>query len=189
MKVFYHFSVLGFSNTYLFGPEDGGDAVIVDPGVFDVDLLSLIENNGYYVRSVLITHNHDTHTRGVRTLKKVYNADIYCSLSTLCDFTCNRIRHGDTLDLSGIPVHVIALPGHSSDSMVFWTRNIIFTGDTLMSGTTGSTQNSYSRALLCNSIREKLFTLPDSTIVLPGHGPPSTIGAEKAFNPFLEEAL
>lgn len=189
MKVFYHFSVMGFSNSYIMGPEEGGDAIIVDPGVFDVELLSLVEQNGYYIRSVLITHNHATHTRGLKTLKKVYDADIYCALSSLCDFDCHRIHHGETLHLSGVDIDIIAMPGHSSDSMVFFTRNILFTGDTLMAGVTGSTRNSYSRALLYNSIREKLFILPESTLILPGHGPPSTIGAEKRFNPFLKTAL
>ncbi len=189
MKVFYHFSVIGFSNTYLIGPEEGAEAVIVDPGIFDVELLSLIEDNGYYIKAVLITHNHDNHTHGVRTLKKVYNADIYCALSSLCDFDCRRIKHGQTLHLAGLDFGVISIPGHSSDSMVFKTGNVVFTGDTLYAGMTGSTKNSYSRALLYNSIQEKLFTLPDDTIILPGHGPPSTIRAEKMFNPFLKEII
>ena len=56
MKLFFHFSVSGFSNTYLLGKEDQGDAIIVDPGVMNVPLLNMIEGNGYYVRSILVTH-------------------------------------------------------------------------------------------------------------------------------------
>jgi glyoxylase-like metal-dependent hydrolase (beta-lactamase superfamily II) len=153
----------------------------------DTTLLSLIESNKYYVRSILVTHNHESHVRGIRTLKKIYEAEIYSFQPFILEFPSIPLKGGDIFTCaSNIRVEVIEVPGHSSDSLVYLIDGMIFTGDVLAAGRIGSTKNSYSRAMLLHSIKDKLFSLPDSTIVFPGHGPPSIMKAEKMFNPDLK---
>ena len=74
------------------------------------------------------------------------------------------------------------LPGHSSDSVVYNIGNILFTGDVLSAGELGSTNSSYSEYILRSNIEQKIYSQLDDVIVMPGHGPPSTLGAIKAFN-------
>ena len=187
MKLYFHFAVVGFANTYLIGPPDGGDAILVDPGIMDKELLTLIENNRYYVKTILVTHHHNSHVKGIRTLKKIYDADIYSFSPYILDFPSIPIKDGDKFNAaSDIEVEVIEVPGHSSDSLVYHIGGMVFTGDVLAAGRAGNTKNSFSRALLLRSIDEKLFNLPDTTLVLPGHGPPSTLKAEKMFNPDIK---
>src|SRR6056297_2517545 len=175
MKLYFHFAVVGFANTYLIGPNGGGDAIIVDPGIMDKELLTLIEGNKYTVRTILVTHHHNSHVKGIRTLKKIYDADIYAFSPYILDFPSIPIKDEDKFTAaSGIEVEVIEVPGHSSDSLIYHI------------GRVGNTKNSFSRALLLRSISEKLFSLPDTTLVLPGHGPPSSLKAEKMFNPDLK---
>lgn len=187
MKLFFHFAVVGFANTYLIGQENGGDAILVDPGIMDTELLNLIESNGYYIRSILVTHQHTSHIKGIRTLKRIYDADIYSFHPYILDFPTIPLKDGDRFTCaSGIEVEVFEVPGHSPDSLVYHIGGMIFTGDVLEAGRVGTTKNSFTRAVLLRSISEKLFSLPDSTILLPGHGPPSILRAEKMYNPDLK---
>ena len=187
MKLYFHFAVVGFANTYLIGPNGGGDAILVDPGIMDKELLTLIEGNKYTIRTILVTHHHNSHVKGIRTLKKIYDADIYAFSPYILDFPSIPIKDEDKFTAaSGIEVEVIEVPGHSSDSLIYHIGGMVFTGDVLAAGRVGNTKNSFSRALLLRSISEKLFSLPDTTLVLPGHGPPSSLKAEKMFNPDLK---
>ena len=76
MKFFSYFSVTGFSNSYIIGPDEGGNAILIDPGIFDVPLLNLIEDNKLYVKYILLTHSHESHISGLKTLLKVYDPKI-----------------------------------------------------------------------------------------------------------------
>lgn len=183
MKVFFHFSVTGFSNTYLIGPEESGDALVIDPGVFDSALLELIETNGYTVRAVLVTHGHETHVRGVRTLRKIYDADVYANAPSVAGTVCVPFAAGVKKRICGFEVEAIGLTGHSSDSLVYKIGDILFTGDSLFAGSVGTTTNGYAKALMIESLREKIMSLDPRSIVLPGHGPPSTLRAELLANP------
>lgn len=189
MKFFSHLAVEGFSNSYLLAPDNGGDAVLIDPGTFDIQLLKLIEDNKLYVKSILISHAHSAHIKGITTILKIYRADIYSYRNNILGFNSNEIREGDTLTLSTFNFKVIETPGHATDSVVFLMDNFLFTGDTLTAGMIGSTLDGYSRGLLLSSIHKKILTLPDNYFIFPGHGPPSKIKIERELNPFLQEKL
>ncbi|WP_319477026.1 MBL fold metallo-hydrolase [Marispirochaeta aestuarii] len=186
MKIFTHFSFVSFSNSYLVGPAEGGDAIMIDPGIMDVPLLRLIEKNSYTVRYLLVTHNHESHIRGGRTLLKIYPAEVFGGSPNLLERDSTLLKDGDTLDLGGITIESLQISGHSSDSMVYRIGSCFFTGDVLSAGGIGSTPNRYARALLIQGIQQKLLTFSKGT-VYPGHGPPSTIEAERRFNPFLQK--
>ncbi|MGM0431609.1 MAG: MBL fold metallo-hydrolase [Spirochaetota bacterium] len=182
MRIFFHFSVIGFSNTYLVGNEHG-DALLIDPGHMDLGLLELIESRGYYVRHILITHRHGAHVKGIGTLLKIYDAAIYAySPYGYENFTINPIADGDELNLSGFNVRCLHVPGHSSDSVVFHIDNAVFTGDVILSGKVGTCESKLHRSLLMRTIEEKLLSLNANTLVFPGHGSPSTIRIEELFN-------
>ena len=189
MKFFSLFSTTGFSNSYLLGPEAGGDAILVDPGSFDVSLLQTIEGNRLYARWILVTHAHRAHIDGIRALRKVYDARIYSNQPNVLDFPALHVQDGDMLSLGGQPVQVIETPGHSIDSVCFRVGDMLFTGDTLSAGTIGSTRNGYARGLLLSTVRKKILPMGDEVLVFPGHGPPTKIGIEKLYNRYLGEEL
>jgi hydroxyacylglutathione hydrolase len=189
VKFFSLFSRMGFSNTYLVGPDRGGDAVLVDPGVFDAPLLQAVEEHQLYVRSILITHAHNAHINGIRALLKVYSAEIYANQPSVLDFPAHHVQDGDKLLLGEFTVRVMETPGHSIDSLCFMLGHIVFTGDTLSAGGTGATRDGYARAVLLESVRRKLLPLGDEVLIFPGHGPPTKIGIEKLYNPLLGEKL
>lgn len=188
MKVFTHFAVEGFSNSYLIGEEESGEAILIDPGIMDVHLLELIEKNNFYVKYVLATHSHENHIRGLKTLKKIYNADLYCHHTHLLDYKSNLVKDGDVLELAGITIEAIQVLGHTSDSLVFRIGNMLFTGDILYAGKIGSTANAYAHGNLVQGIKERLLCF-EHDFVFPGHGPPSTIKAESLYNDHIKREL
>ena len=181
-KLFFHFSVDGFSNTYLLGPENGGDAVIFDPGTFDVNLLQLIEKNGFYIRHIFITHDHESHVRGLNTMLKVYDAQIYSGSDNIRGFPCRELEHGQKIQAGDYRIEALSLSGHSSDSLVFRCDHMLFTGDVLSAGNIGETADEFLHQHLLDEIRKKLLTMDDEHFIFPGHGPPTTLNAERKYN-------
>jgi hydroxyacylglutathione hydrolase len=189
MKLFFHFTVQGFSNTYLIGGENGGDAILIDPGQMDIPLLKLIEGNNYYIRYVLVTHDHESHIRGIKTIKKIYDAQIVAGNEQIYDFPTIQVDEGSTLNLAGVDISCLKGKGHSGDSIMFKINHMLFTGDILGSGQIGTTPNPFAEALLVEDLQKRLSALPETMLVFPGHGPPSTVRLEKHFNPALDIIL
>jgi hydroxyacylglutathione hydrolase len=181
------FSTIGFSNAYLIGPRGGGDALIVDPGEFDAAMLQAIEGNRLSLRWVLVTHAHRAHVAGIRGLRRVYDPEIYCNQPSVLEEPARHVQDGDRLVLGEIVVEVIELPGHSIDSLCFLIGGMLFSGDTLSAGGIGRTRDGYAQGLLVAGIRRRLLALDDDVVVFPGHGPPSRIGIERRFNPFIAD--
>lgn len=186
MKLFFHFVLSNFSNTYILGSVQGGDAVIIDPGVMDITLLKLIEENNLYIRNILVTHNHASHVNGIKTLLKIYDAKVYSNAELSFETDFIKINDGDKLFLDDIEVNVINVPGHSSDSMIFHIKNMLFTGDVIFAGDIDHGLTTQNNDILLEQIREKIFSMEEETLIFPGHGGPSTIRAEKDFNPYLK---
>jgi hydroxyacylglutathione hydrolase len=189
VRFFSYFSVLHFSNCYLIGPDGPGEAVLIDAGVFDEGLLKLIEDNGLYVRWVLITHLHHGHIHGLQTLQKIYEASIYAFDSESMETPAQPISEGKPPDCGPFSFQVLETPGHSNDSVCFLSEGMLFTGDTLSAGSVGKSQTGYGRALLLSSIRKKILGLEEDLLIFPGHGPPTRLEIERRFNPYLKEEL
>ena len=189
MRFFSYFSVLHFSNCYLIGPDGPGDAVVIDPGVFDEGLLKLIEDNQLYVRYVLITHVHHGHVHGLQTLQKIYDTTIFCFDPERLDAPLLRIGESQPVACGEFSFQVLETPGHSNDSVCFLMNGLLFTGDSLSAGSIGRSATGYERALLLSSIRKKILTLKQNVMIFPGHGPPSRLEIEKRFNPNLKEKI
>jgi glyoxylase-like metal-dependent hydrolase (beta-lactamase superfamily II) len=183
MRIFFHYCLPGFSNCYILGSESvPGEAIIIDPGEMGADILNIIENNEYSLKGVLITHNHRGHVRGLRTLRRIYDVEIYAVNHIVMDYRTNLVRDGDMLNIGPFRIEVISVPGHSADSAVYKIDNWLFMGDTMSAGLVGTTASSYGAALQMTAIRSKILSLRGDFIVFPGHGPPSTLEAERQFN-------
>jgi glyoxylase-like metal-dependent hydrolase (beta-lactamase superfamily II) len=180
-----HYCPYGFSNCYILGTDMDSsprDAVVIDPGNMEEPMLNFIEKHDYKLRGILITHDHLNHVRGLRTLKRIYDADIYAVNPMVREHKTSVIRDGDVLHLGAIIVTVITVPGHSSDSAVFRINQTLLTGDTVTAGLLGTTISSYGRTKQMDALRSKLLSMPGNFIVLPGHGPPSSLDAERQYN-------
>jgi glyoxylase-like metal-dependent hydrolase (beta-lactamase superfamily II) len=131
---------------------------------------------------VLVTHDHLSHVRGLRTLNKIYKAEVFAVNQNIMNCRANMVMDGDKIIIGGFTVDVISIPGHSSDSVVYRIGNLLFTGDVLTAGLVGRTASAYGATTQMNKLRSRLLSLPGDYIVLPGHGPPSTLEAERRFN-------
>jgi glyoxylase-like metal-dependent hydrolase (beta-lactamase superfamily II) len=187
VKLFFRYAPHGFSNVYLVGPDGPGPALLVDPGMIDINLLSFVERYGYSIGAALVTHNHATHVRGLSTLRKIYDVEVYAASVEILDRPCRIVNDGQTLQVCGMDVEVLSLPGHTPDSVVYRIDKLVFTGDSLSAGLVGRTFSAYgSRQLLLN-LWQKVLSLPDDCLILPGHGPMSTVKAERLYNMGLSE--
>jgi hydroxyacylglutathione hydrolase len=186
MKIYHHYSLYGFSNVYLVGNDETKEAMIIDPAEMNAALLGHIEKNGYALRSVFITHNHNHHVRGLKTLRKIYDAQVYAANAQIMGFQARALRDGESVQTCGFTVDAISVPGHSPDSLVFRVGGILFTGDALHAGLVGKTLSNYNTVTLADRIRTKILDQADEFVILPGHGPPSTVGTERSFNVGLE---
>ena len=200
MKLFYHYCPAGFSNCYILGTDipqadeeqsdakphkdamPPGEAIIIDPGIMDSMILSLLEDNNYTLRGVLITHDHLHHVQGLTTISRIYDTEIYGINPAIREHRTNLVHDGDIIKIGPFRTEVIAIPGHSADSAVYKIERLLFTGDALSAGLVGKTVSTYAAATQISALRSKLLSLPGDYTVLPGHGPPSTLEAERRFN-------
>ena len=197
MDLFFHYCVNGFSNCYILGtgtpdetatptgestPAGAPEAIIIDPGSIDNEIIDYIEKGDYKLRGALFTHDHASHSGGLKTLKKIYGVEIFSMSSSIAEFKSTRVRDGDIIEIGPFKVEIISIPGHSSDSVIYKIDHLLFTGDTLSAGLVGGATSSSGSQVQMTSLRSKIFPLPGDYIVLPGHGPPSTLEAERLFN-------
>ncbi|MBN1697411.1 MAG: MBL fold metallo-hydrolase [Spirochaetales bacterium] len=184
-----HFYATTLSNSYVIGPEDGGEAVIIDPGLFDTDMLSIIEGNKLYIRYILITHAHEAHIHGIKTIFKIYNAKLFSYRHSILDYKTIKVRDFTKIKCGKFVFEVLETPGHSGDSVTYKFDKFLFTGDTLLAGSIGPVSDGFARGLILSSIKEKILCLEDDYFIFPGHGPPTKLSIEKKYNPDFAETI
>ena len=182
MTVFFHYSLYGSANVYLVGNDDTKEALIIDPAAFTIGLLQFIEEKGYDVKAVLITHKHTHHVAGLGTLLKIYDARVYSSNAEVSGVPCSVVHDGDEFSACGMDITALSVPGHSADSLVFRIGKLLFTGDALYAGLIGKPLSQYNHGLLTDQLSRKLLNQADDCVILPAHGPPSSVAAEKHYN-------
>ena len=182
------------SYTYLVAGRAGGEALIIDPVLEQVDrYLTLVGELDLTLVKVLDTHVHADHVSGMGALRDRTKCVTVMGREAPVDVVSMRVRDGDAIEVEGVRLRALHTPGHTSDSYSFVMDDRVFTGDTLLIRGTGRTdfQNGDPLAQY-DSLFGKLLTLPDETLVYPGHDykgdTVSTIGEERRFNPRLQVA-
>ncbi len=193
------------SNAYILADAGTRAAALIDPGIGSEHLLEALEADRLRLEYVINTHGHFDHVycdgfftskTGARLL--IHEADLPL-LQQMPEFARHYgfsvadppqphgfLRHGDILSVGDLAVRVYHTPGHSAGGVCLHVGNALFSGDTLLAGSIGRTDipgGSYPE--LIASIRRELLVLPDATVVYAGHGPQTTIGDEREYNPFL----
>ncbi len=181
------------SNGYVFFLEQDRRAALVDPAGIPQNLLRVLRDGDYHLQYVLITHKHADHCDATGDVARAFpqaqivmhSLDVQ-AIGPLAK-SALLLRDGETLPFGDdAAIRMLHTPGHTDGSSSFLFRGSLFSGDTLFAASVGGAygdNSSYGDIL--NSVRSKFFTLPDDTVVMPGHGPPSTIALEKQHNPFF----
>jgi glyoxylase-like metal-dependent hydrolase (beta-lactamase superfamily II) len=192
-------------NGYILGDPERGEAVLVDPGEDAELFLRRLATERLSLEAIWLTHAHLDHVVGVKRVVEDTNVPVYLHPDDLPLYRKaveqaswfglradpqpepdRKLAEGDVLYVGSAKFEVRHLPGHSPGSVVFVGPGFVLVGDVLFAGSVGRTDLPGGDAeLLFAGIREKLLTLPDETVVYPGHGPETTIGRERATNPFL----
>ncbi len=195
------------ANCYILGADDGA-AVVIDPGDNAPGILDVLGRNGWRLDKILLTHGHFDHVLAIPELKDATGAPYFVHRDDMryIEVAHERgkmwvhrefrplpppdgfLEHGEKIRFGDEELEVRHTPGHSPGgvALVSFPHRAVFTGDTLLRGTVGRADfPGGDPKKLIEGIQKQLMSLPDDFVVYPGHGAPTTIGAERAGNPFL----
>ncbi len=194
-------------NCYLYWDESTGDGLIIDPGAEPEAILDAVAEAGFAPSAILLTHGHADHFAALADIKERFPVPVYvgkgeqdvlaspsANVSALvgqpivAPVPDHLVVDEEIIEIAGITLKVLMTPGHSPAGVCYLdeSQGLVFCGDTLFYGSVGRTDlpGGSSRRLL-ESIEEKILKLPDEIVCYPGHGPRTTVGAERNDNPFL----
>jgi glyoxylase-like metal-dependent hydrolase (beta-lactamase superfamily II) len=194
------------SNSYLVVDERSRQAAVIDPGMESESVLEAVHDEGLRVESVIITHGHFDHVfssaafkaeTGAQVIMHPDDVPLLLEMPETARFFGFKappppqpdrlVREGDVIKVGDLALRVLETPGHTPGGISLCLDNAVFVGDTLFAGSVGRTDlRGGSLDALLRSIRTRLLTLPDWTVVYPGHGAATSIGAERRDNPFLQ---
>ena len=191
------------SNCYIVGDESSKEGMIIDPGAEGDFILRTVKSLGLTIKYIVLTHAHIDHIGAVTEVKKATAAKLALHDKEAAELNKSpfrmmmpgipdapppdiRLKDGDTIQIGNLKFTIVHTPGHTPGGICVVGNGIVFTGDTLFNFSIGRTDlPGGSTQQEMESIITKLMTLPDNTIVCPGHGPDSTIAAERRGNPFI----
>lgn len=193
------------ANCFIVGKAATGEGVVFDPGGNGDTIWQAIRETGFDIKIIILTHGHSDHIAALRDIQEKTGAEVaihiedadflegHGSVSSQFGISYRTphpperlLRDGDTIDVGAMTFTIIHTPGHTPGSICLLTDFGVFTGDTIFRRGIGTTlMPGSSRSQLLNSIQKRLMTLPDDTVIYPGHGRETTIGAERRDNPYV----
>ena len=193
-------------NCYLVWNKETAQGVVIDPGDEALRISAAIKAEGFEPLAILLTHAHSDHIGAVDEIRDEFNIPVYIgkgeedalddpqkNLSIMSGLEVkvrpadHLVEDGQSFELAGMQIEVSSTPGHSPASVCYHCGDVVFCGDIVFMGSIGRTDLPGCHfPSLMNSIATKILTLPDETILYPGHGPMTTVGREREFNPFLQ---
>lgn len=194
------------TNCYLLINEETKELVVVDPAICPSYLVSHVKTHGYEPKAILLTHGHFDHVMGIDDWVKEFQIPVYLhedekdvlakanlnlSYQFRKDYVYNDVKclkSEEVIELAGISFRVIHTPGHTKGGCCYYVESeeVLISGDTLFAQSVGRSDfPTGNMRTLVNSIKEKLFCLPDTVMVYPGHGEYTRIADEKEFNLFV----
>ena len=198
------------TNCYIVFNEEMKECFIVDLATYSQEMVGRIKKSGCEVKGILLTHGHFDHIMGIEEFMDEIPTTVYAHeeeeeflKDPVLNFSATMgggevrvnevvfLKEHQTFQLAGYEIRILHTPGHTPGGCCYYLpkEKVVFTGDTLFSGSIGRTDFPRGdQTLLLGSINEKLLTLPEETEVHPGHVGSTTIGKEKMFNPFLKES-
>jgi len=193
------------ANCFIVGREAGAEGMVIDPGGNSEDIRRAIADSGLNIKIIILTHGHSDHIAALYDIQDKTGAEVAIHVAD-ADFLESRgsfssqfgisyktphppdrlLHEGDEINIGDMSFTVIHTPGHTPGSICLLTEGKVFTGDTLFRRGIGTTMMpGSSRSQLINSIQTRLMVLPDDTVIYPGHGRETTIGAERRDNPYV----
>ena len=194
-------------NCSIVGDESSREAIVIDPGDEISTVLSILTKHSLTVKQIVVTHAHIDHVGGAMKLKRATGAPILLNendsaLLAMLDVQASwlgmrppgdvlidqSVAEGDVIKAGSLQTQVLHTPGHTEGSicLMFAPQKLLIAGDTLFAGSIGRTDlPGGNHKKIIDSLKGKLLSLPDETLVIPGHGPQTTIGRERESNPFL----
>jgi hydroxyacylglutathione hydrolase len=200
----------GAANCYIVGSEKSKDGIIIDPGADAEVIIRAVRRLELNINLIVATHGHVDHIGALEEVKQAVKAPfaLHASeapiLSDVNKYLASRfgvrlahlpkpdmlLNEGDIINVGEFSFKVLHTPGHSPGGISLLGNGVVFSGDTLFNCGIGRTDYPWGDYnLLIENIRTKLMTLPDKTVVLSGHGPETTIGAERSGNPFFSNLI
>jgi hydroxyacylglutathione hydrolase len=198
-------------NCYIIGDEGSGVGALIDPGDEAPRIAMAVEGTGLEIGSVIVTHAHIDHVGAVAALVDEYSCPVLTHAEAepmLNQLPAQAIMMGlrfgkvptvdrhvedeEVLEIGELRLRSLYTPGHAPGHLAFYAQDegLVLSGDALFAGSVGRVDlPGGSMEVLMRSIEERLLTLPDETTVYPGHGPRTTIGNERASNPFLQGGM
>ncbi len=195
-------------NCSILGDETSREAIVVDPGDNISGIVAVLNQHNLTLKQIIVTHAHIDHIAGAQRLKRLTGAPILYNqhdlpLVKMMDIQAGwlgiptpevappdaSLEDGQIINIAGLTGSILYTPGHTEGSICLYLpqQSLLLAGDTLFAGSIGRTDLPGGNAgKLLNSIHHSLLTLPDAVTVVPGHGPNTSIGAERESNPFLQ---
>ena len=184
--IFAHFLIdVNEANSVVVACDETKEALLVDVADWDPRIAAFIETNGLKLSTIFITHDHFDHSGGLADAVRAHDARVYSGSGRAGGQTVTKAGHGDVIRVGKIEGNVVVTPGHTPDSISLIFPGMVFSGDALFSGSVGGTSSAADAKRQIDHIRAHLFSLPEDCEVHTGHGPSSTVGVEKRYNPFF----